>query len=72
MLIQRLKKLEADGIVTRKDYQEAPLRADDTLTPLGHSLADALAPLCNWGSDNMADVARIFAERQQWQASGAN
>jgi len=68
MLIQQLKELEADGVVTRKDYQEVPPRVDYTLTPLGRTLAEALVPLCNWGSDNMAEVARIFAEREQWHA----
>ena len=66
MLIQQLKELEADGVVTRKDYQEVPPRVDYSLTPLGHTLAEALVPLCNWGSDNMAEVMRIFAEREQW------
>ncbi|MEJ5979576.1 helix-turn-helix domain-containing protein [Novosphingobium sp. PS1R-30] len=68
MLIQQLKELDSDGIVTRHDYQEVPPRVDYTLTPLGHSLAEALTPLCNWGSDNMAEVARIFAERESWSA----
>jgi len=66
MLIQQLKELEADGIVTRNDYREVPPRVDYTLTPLGHSLAEALTPLCNWGSENMDTVAQIFAERAGW------
>ena len=66
MLIQHLKELEADGIVARHDHQEVPPRVDYTLTPLGHSLAAALAPLCVWGSENMAEVARVFAERAAW------
>jgi DNA-binding HxlR family transcriptional regulator len=66
MLIQQLKELDKDGIVTRKDYREVPPRVDYTLTPLGHSLAQALVPLCNWGSDNMEAVAKIFAERDNW------
>jgi len=66
MLIQQLKELEADGIVTRNDYREVPPRVDYTLTPLGHSLAEALTPLCNWGSENMDTVAQIFAERAAW------
>ena len=37
--------------------------------PLGHSLAEALVPLCNWGADNMEAVAQIFAEREEWQAT---
>jgi DNA-binding HxlR family transcriptional regulator len=68
MLIQQLKELDADGIVARRDYREVPPRVDYTLTPLGHSLAEALAPLCNWGSDNMEEVARIFAERDKWSS----
>lgn len=70
MLIQQLKELEADGIVTRKDYQELPPRVDYTLTPLGHSLAKALEPLCNWGSDNMDAVAQILGERANWSEGG--
>lgn len=66
MLIQHLKELEADGIVLRTDHHEVPPRVDYTLSPLGHSLAQALAPLCVWGADNMDAVARVFAERESW------
>jgi len=71
MLIQQLKELEADGIVRRTDHKEVPPRVDYTLTPLGHSLADALAPLCAWGADNMVAVARVFAERESWSRAPA-
>ncbi|MET0742911.1 MAG: helix-turn-helix domain-containing protein, partial [Microvirga sp.] len=63
MLIQQLKELEADGLVRRTDYKEVPPRVDYGLTPLGHSLAEALVPLCSWGTENMAAVTRVFAER---------
>ena len=63
MLIQQLKELEADGLVKRTDYKEIPPRVDYGLTPLGRSLAEALVPLCSWGMENMAEVARVFAER---------
>lgn len=67
VLIQQLKELEADGVLLRTDYREVPPRVDYTLTPLGHSLAQALEPLCNWGTENMAEMQRIFAERDAWQ-----
>lgn len=70
MLIQQLKELEADGLVKRTDHKEVPPRVDYALTPLGHSLAQALVPLCAWGTDNMAEVTRVFAERQAWNAKG--
>jgi DNA-binding HxlR family transcriptional regulator len=71
MLIQQLKELEADGIVRRTDYKEVPPRVDYTLTPLGHSLAEALAPLCTWGTENVAEVARVLAERARWNEEPA-
>lgn len=67
VLIQQLKELEADAVVKRTDYREVPPRVDYALTPLGRSLAEALVPLCTWGSENMAEVSRIFAERGAWR-----
>lgn len=66
VLIQQLKELEADDIVTRTDYKEVPPRVDYGLTPLGQSLAEALVPLCSWGTEHMAEVARVLAEREGW------
>ena len=63
VLIQQLKDLEADRVLARTDYKEVPPRVDYTLTPLGRSLADAIVPLCTWGTENRAEVARIFAGR---------
>lgn len=64
MLIQQLKELEADDLVKRTDYKEVPPRVDYGLTPLGRSLAQALVPLCSWGTENMAEVTRVFAQRE--------
>jgi DNA-binding HxlR family transcriptional regulator len=53
MLIQHLKEMQADGIVTRKDFKEVPPRVEYALTPFGKSLYVALAPLCEWGTVHM-------------------
>ncbi len=66
VLIQQLKELEADGVLSRNDYKEVPPRVDYTLTPTGQSLAQALEPLCQWGNENMADMQKLFAERDGW------
>jgi DNA-binding HxlR family transcriptional regulator len=63
VLIQQLKDLEADCVLGRTDYKEVPPRVDYALTPLGRSLAEAIVPLCTWGTENAAEMARIFAER---------
>jgi len=64
VLIQHLKELEADHVLARTDYKEVPPRVDYALTPLGRSLADAIVPLCTWGTEHMAEMASIFAERE--------
>jgi len=65
MLIQHLKEMEADGIVTRKDYKEVPPRVEYALTSFGGTLCDALAPRCAWGEEHMA---RIEACQQEHEA----
>jgi DNA-binding HxlR family transcriptional regulator len=56
MLIQHLKEMEADGIVTRKDFREVPPRVEYSLTKFGVSLCTALAPLCEWGALHMKRI----------------
>lgn len=68
MLIQHLKEMETDGLVVRTDHREVPPRVDYDLTPLGRSLAAALAPLCDWGLANMEEVSRVLAQRETWPA----
>jgi DNA-binding HxlR family transcriptional regulator len=63
VLIQQLKDLEADRMLSRTDYKEVPPRVDYKLTPLGRSLAEAIVPLCAWGTENAPQMASIFAGR---------
>jgi DNA-binding HxlR family transcriptional regulator len=63
VLIQQLKDLEAARVLARTDYKEVPPRVDYALTPLGRSLADAIVPLCTWGTENAVEMASIFAEQ---------
>jgi DNA-binding HxlR family transcriptional regulator len=59
MLIQHLKELEGDGILTRKDYREVPPRVDYAMTDFGRTLATALVSLCAWGDAHRADVEKM-------------
>lgn len=63
VLIQQLKELEADGIVKRVDHGEIPPRVDYSLTKFGQTLAQALAPLCQWGTDHVREIERVAARR---------
>ena len=65
MLIQQLKELESDGIVSRTDHKEVPPRVDYALTAIGRTLAEALIPLCGWGTQNMEMIASAIAKRAE-------
>jgi DNA-binding HxlR family transcriptional regulator len=63
MLIQQLKELHADGVIARRDYQQVPPKVDYSLTPFGKTLADALVPLCVWGTKHVTKVEQLMAKR---------
>ncbi len=48
-LTDRLRSLEARGLVERTMYPEIPPRVEYSLTPAGRSLEPVLAALADWG-----------------------
>jgi DNA-binding HxlR family transcriptional regulator len=68
MLIQQLRELQADGVIERIDFKEIPPKVEYAVTPLGRSLAEALMPLCDWGSAHAAAIETIASRRS---ASGS-
>lgn len=59
MLIQTLRELEADGLVSRKMFNQVPPKVEYSTTELGQSLEPILRALCQWG-DGYAD--KTFTE----------
>ena len=53
ILTARLRKLEADGLVTRSEYQQRPSRFEYRLTDLGWSLAPVLTVIRSWGDTHL-------------------
>lgn len=49
MLIQQLRELERDGLISRTVFHEVPPRVEYALTQWGVSLNAALAPIADWG-----------------------
>ena len=62
MLIQTLRKLEEDGLVSRKVYPVVPPKVEYSLTPLGRTLIKPLSALCEWAENYMGEVEK--ARRQ--------
>ena len=50
ILADRLKRLQAEGIVTREPYQERPLRYAYQLTEKGEDLLPVLAAIARWAN----------------------
>ena len=57
MLIRQLRELEADGIVTRTDFQTVPPHVEYALSDYGQSVMPILGALCHWG--------RLYIEREE-------
>jgi len=52
VLSDRLKMLEAAGVVTRRFYTDHPPRAEYVLTPKGHGLGVVVGALASWGEQH--------------------
>ncbi len=59
VLIQQLRELEADGILSRTDYKQVPPRVEYAITAFGRTLAAALMPLCAWGEAHRAQIEAL-------------
>ncbi|MEU9714176.1 helix-turn-helix domain-containing protein [Streptomyces sp. NPDC047976] len=61
VLTQALREMEADEIVHREVHDVLPLKTEYSLTDFGRALAEAVAPLSDWGHrrlDRMAESRR--------------
>ena len=54
LLSERMKELEARGLVERHVHEDAPVRVDYALTTMGRELAPAMRELRRWGQRYLA------------------
>ena len=52
-LTNSLKELEADGLISRKEYSQIPPKVEYDLTEKGKSMTPFLELLCDWGCEHM-------------------
>ena len=69
MLIQQLRQLEKDGVVTRIVHHEVPPRVEYCLTDWGQALCPALDALLIWAEAAPAEVRSRLLEAER--SSGA-
>jgi DNA-binding HxlR family transcriptional regulator len=66
VLSRTLRDLERDGLVHREVLATSPPAVRYTLTPLGHTLEQVIAPLRDWAEQRVDDIhaaRRDFDER---------
>jgi DNA-binding HxlR family transcriptional regulator len=68
MLTKTLRKLERDGLVTRRVHAVVPPRVDYRLTPLGESLGEAVCGVWTWAEAHLEDVEQA---RSAYEIRGA-
>ncbi len=57
----QLKKLEQDGLITRKVYtKKPPLKVEYALTPFGESLVPVLTAIAEWGKIVVEEKGEII------------
>lgn len=66
LLSQRLKELEATGIVHRRVYPDVPVRVEYDLTQKGHDLERVLTELQGW-ADRWDDALALLPEHDKPQ-----
>ena len=70
LLTERLRDLERDGIITRKELPPPAARQVYELTDDGRDLAAAMAPLIRWGSKRLGKRKRGEKFHARWSAVG--
>ncbi len=53
ILADRLKRLEASGLIGKSAYQQRPVRHAYVLTEKGRDLAPVLQAMCRWGAAHL-------------------
>jgi DNA-binding HxlR family transcriptional regulator len=56
VLSQTLKRLERDGLISRRVHATVPVTVEYALTPLGRTLTETVAALAHWAESNIEEV----------------
>jgi DNA-binding HxlR family transcriptional regulator len=71
ILAERLKRLEAAGIIVGTPYQERPMRYAYTLTPKGMALGDVLLAFVRWGKQHIPGTVTLSEVPASGGSSGS-
>jgi DNA-binding HxlR family transcriptional regulator len=60
MMIQQLRELERDGIISRRILSEMPPKVEYAFTAYGRTLIPIFKPLCEWGQDHLKLMSTLI------------
>ena len=63
MLAERLKELEAEGVVVRRVFAETPVRVEYSLTEKGRALESVVRAVAGWAESWAARSSDAAAEQ---------
>jgi DNA-binding HxlR family transcriptional regulator/putative sterol carrier protein len=70
LLTERIRALERDGIIARRDLPPPAARQVYELTDDGRDLAEAMGPLIAWGAKRLGERKPTESFRARWPAVG--
>jgi DNA-binding HxlR family transcriptional regulator len=65
MLTQTLRRLESDGMVSRKIFPVVPPRVEYDLTRLGRTFLEPVAALCAWANNHKKELNALRKNRHK-------
>src|SRR5918996_5966661 len=72
VMIDTLRALQRDGLVTRRVFAEVPVRVEYSLTTLGWSLTRPLMSLSDWAEAHAGDVTEARGRNIERDRRGAD
>jgi len=70
ILADRLKRMEAEGLIEKTPYQDNPVRYAYALTPRGADLRPVLVALIEWGNRHIPGTYRPTPEQMKKARGG--
>ena len=68
VLSQTLKKLERDGLITRRAFATVPVTVEYSITPLGETLTDVATSISKWAE---ANIEAVMAAQKNYDLKAA-
>ncbi len=68
-LTEALRRLERNGLVSRRVITSSPIAVEYSLTLLGRSLQEPFAALYGWAADHQSDIEQAQLEYDRRRAS---